>query len=112
MQHNLRYYKEQVSKYQITLPNLWAGIEPWTSQQLLRKYWALALKCNALEGKVVKDYGCVCSLDNLQVWDEELEHYEFVEGLTSERIEEYVAAFEGVNIEDWEVVDEDIELIS
>ena len=52
---------------------------------------------------------CVCSLDNLQVWDEEVEHYEFVEGLTSERIEEYVAAFEVVNIE---VVDEDIELTS
>jgi hypothetical protein len=48
LQHNLRYYKEQVFEYQIKLPNLWAGVEPWTSDQLLRKCWALALRCNAL----------------------------------------------------------------
>ena len=60
----------------------------------------------------MKDYGCLCSLDSLQVWDDEVEHYNFVEGLTKKNIEDYVAAFEGVDLEDWEVVGDDIQMAS
>jgi hypothetical protein len=48
----------------------------------------------------------------LQVWDDELEHYNFVEGLAKKNIEDYVAAFEGVSLEDWEVVGDDIQMAS
>ena len=44
LQHNIEYYKNLVLEHQVKLPNLWQGIDSWCSDQLLRKYFAMALK--------------------------------------------------------------------
>ena len=75
--NNLRYLYEVVTAYQIKIDNLWTGLSPLkTSEELLRRYYGLALLANKLEDKVVSDYGCLLPADPFIEWDVETEHYE------------------------------------
>ena len=91
--NNLRYLYEVVTAYQIKIDNLWTGLSPLkTSEELLRRYYALALMANRLEGKVVNDYGCLLPADPFLEWDNDTEHYELTK--TREEIEAVAAVHE------------------
>ena len=107
--NNLRYLYEVVTAYQIKIDNLWTGLSPLkTSEELLRRYYALALMANRLEGKVVNDYGCLLSADPFLEWDVETEHWELSK--THDEIEAlrevHEAAYEAIEQEVLEPDDE------
>ena len=104
MAHNIKYYKDIIFSFQIKLPLLWAGCERFESAILLKKYWALALRVNVLEKKVVPDYGCLPSLDSSLSWNADLEHWCFVENATPQVLNEKVEEFNSNELSDWELV--------
>ena len=100
--NNLRYLYEVVTAYQIKIDNLWTGLSPKkTSEELLRRYYGLALLANKLEDKVVSDYGCLLPADPFLEWDVETEHWELSK--THEEIESlaevHEKAFEAIQEE-------------
>ena len=69
---------------------------------MLRKFYAMALRCNSLEKKYIKDYGCLPNIDSEIEWVDELRRYEVRNEVVANRIKlEHWA----LNLDDFELVD-------